>query len=1026
MSTQSHRTSVHDTTRSSSPVQFTTLTPYLNLNHILSLTWLAYPIISLLFVIFRLQLSGATASDAAANAKDDLLTSCLAAEHAATSAASMPRYLAVATNDQIADAVNGTMNAARATLVLALTIMEAIINFIVDIYRSTFLCFLELVVRGALSILIGAVQEFNSFLTSTFDSVRTGIQNDIGKANSAIQSAVDAINKINPFGDISVPQFDIPSLSGLQNVTLPSDFETALTNLNSSLPTLDQLKDKVESIIDTPFELVKKDINDTFAGINFDRSTLPVPAVNTVTFCDDMDTSVVDDLAKDLVRITKIGTVILVAITILLLAANCTFEWYKWRSLHRRMQNTRDTWTADPGVRYTGPKDKPLVDLSDHNLLMIHADTQHPFLSRLALRLKDLCELSPSQYIHLEWFFRYIFHPPALACFLIGFFGLLSVQIQLWAVNPLAAHYQQQAAASANDFSNLIASQVNASMYNQSSAYAADVNGRVDTIQSTINDGLFGWVNGTTTTLNNTINDFYTELTDAVNSVFNGTILQSPVDEFIRCFIGSKVDAIENALTFLHDNLHVNIPRVNETVLVLSPTNVNEVTQPIAAAAVGGQNGDSEPNQGLVGRLVGAYVKSLEKERLVFGIFMALWGVVVLMGLAVVFWHSYGRDWWQARERRKWQKNKERNLDGFVIPYRYGNAGQSNHADQGFGSREVDEKAPEAYTSFSPMSSPKGGFLNLRSPSFRAPSTLHPLNGRNPDFEKSWDSFLDGAAAPTSTEPEKKRVKISRPMKLVALGRGKVGTEKFVGDQVPHDEDEAEAKPSWFQRVAALWRKKPEDDDWADRSDQGLTSEKPRPNLTIAVSRASSDLPPGLEGPADANAPVSAWSVSPGPPPSKLSWMPNLRPKSRRTASVPDDVKSIRDSYQLPMASISDLRFAVPIHHAFPTPEAPPPFPRTIDEIPPKPPLFLEPPPVHPRRREASPKPTLHFPNPDTSAPVTKHLTTNHARRSSQAVDPFVTPFDDNEPDPFSDTHAAVIHEQRRSTATNPFITTAI
>lgn len=137
----------------------TTLTPYLQLSHLLSLTWLAYPILSLLFVAFRLQLSSASASDSVASAKDDLLTSCKAAERAATAAASMPRYMAAATNAQIADAVNGTMNGARAALVLALTVMEAIINFIVDIYRSTFLCFLELVVRGALSILLGAVQE---------------------------------------------------------------------------------------------------------------------------------------------------------------------------------------------------------------------------------------------------------------------------------------------------------------------------------------------------------------------------------------------------------------------------------------------------------------------------------------------------------------------------------------------------------------------------------------------------------------------------------------------------------------------------------------------------------------------------------------------------------------------------------------------------------------------------------------------------------------------------------------------------
>lgn len=137
----------------------TSLTPYLQLPHLLSLTWLAYPILSLIFVAFRLQLSLASAQDAVLSAKDQLLTSCKAAEDAATSAASMPRYMALATNKQYADAINASMNAARAALVLSLTVMEAIINFIIDIYRSTFLCFLEFVVRGGLSILIGAVQE---------------------------------------------------------------------------------------------------------------------------------------------------------------------------------------------------------------------------------------------------------------------------------------------------------------------------------------------------------------------------------------------------------------------------------------------------------------------------------------------------------------------------------------------------------------------------------------------------------------------------------------------------------------------------------------------------------------------------------------------------------------------------------------------------------------------------------------------------------------------------------------------------
>jgi hypothetical protein len=141
----------HYDAHSTTYISSSSLKPYLELPHLLSLTWLAYPILSLLFVAFRLQLSLASSQDAVASAKANLLASCKAAEQAATSAASMPRFLAIATNEQFADAVNGTMRAARATLVLALTIMEAIINFIIDIYRSTFLCFLELVIRGGLA-----------------------------------------------------------------------------------------------------------------------------------------------------------------------------------------------------------------------------------------------------------------------------------------------------------------------------------------------------------------------------------------------------------------------------------------------------------------------------------------------------------------------------------------------------------------------------------------------------------------------------------------------------------------------------------------------------------------------------------------------------------------------------------------------------------------------------------------------------------------------------------------------------------
>lgn len=91
-------------------------------------------------------------------------------------------------------------------------------------------------------------EQINSFLSTTFSGIRTSIQSDVSSANSAISSAISAINKVNPFGNISVPQLSVPSLDALQNVTLPTDFEDALNKLNASLPTVSDLKDKIDAL----------------------------------------------------------------------------------------------------------------------------------------------------------------------------------------------------------------------------------------------------------------------------------------------------------------------------------------------------------------------------------------------------------------------------------------------------------------------------------------------------------------------------------------------------------------------------------------------------------------------------------------------------------------------------------------------------------------------------------------------------------------------------------------------------------
>lgn len=85
-------------------------------------------------------------------------------------------------------------------------------------------------------------------MNSAASSLRTGIQNDISNANSVISSAVAAVNKVNPFGHITAPQITVPSLDGLQNVTLPSSFQDTLVQLNNSIPSVHDLKQTINNL----------------------------------------------------------------------------------------------------------------------------------------------------------------------------------------------------------------------------------------------------------------------------------------------------------------------------------------------------------------------------------------------------------------------------------------------------------------------------------------------------------------------------------------------------------------------------------------------------------------------------------------------------------------------------------------------------------------------------------------------------------------------------------------------------------
>ena len=550
--------------------------------------------------------------------------------------------------------------------------------------------------------------------------------------------------------------------------------------------------------------------------------------------------------------------------------------------MKKNLERTRQAWMSDPTLVYTkSSSSAPQITLSDHNLMMLRVASEHPLITKYTNIFASRTGMTPSQHINLRWFFHYVFHPPALACFLIGFFGLLSVEVQLLALGPVVSTARATTAAAVSDFSNTIANSINQSMYNQSSFYANDINAKVNAVQTTINDGVFGWVNGSTTTLNTTINDFYTEVQNLVATVFNGTILEAPANDFLQCFIGSKVAEIENALTFLHNNLVVNIPRVNDDILVLSPKSVNEATAPIAAAAVGGGSND---NQGLLGRLVAKYEKSLKKERVMFAIFMGLWGIVVFMAICVILWHSYGKPYMHKRGRRKWEREQR---SGVMMAV--GQIGSQDFKYPG------DEK--REFRSFTPLPSPRVSAFNpfwpsrTNSPVNGSPSTsLESVVQKEKDFPRS-NTLLQS----TTLFPVPQR----RAAKLLAIGRKAIGLERLKKDGEVEDAsppvindssmEEYHTSTPWYTKMSSLMtRKQNEQDPVEDNKDNvwdaPATTRKDRelPKLQIYTEKGSladHDHTSPHDQEEDDHLTRSRWSSSPDV--NQTSWMRILSPTKK-------------------------------------------------------------------------------------------------------------------------------------------------
>ncbi|GAA5913508.1 hypothetical protein JCM6882_002383 [Rhodosporidiobolus microsporus] len=622
------------------PRQTRPLNPFLGPRARLSLSWLSQHFLALLLLLVTLSFLLASIPALVRDAKDGIASACQGVEGAASVAVSLPHYMADGVNEMNVAAVAAVTSGAATVIDWTLLAVEKVIIFMIDIYRSLFMCLLDLVVHGSITVLVEGLQTAQDFLEDALGGVRTAIQSTIEGINTGLDSTLGLIDDI-PGVDFDIPQIDIPELSALENVTLPDTLVDALRSLNSTIPTYDELKDQLATMISTPIDALRANVNASLANAtsSFSVELLPVPAKETVQLCADLDTAWVDDIGRDLGKFVKLMIGLTVLAMALFVSAMALWERYSYRNFLGGVASAREAWLADLlSSSPTGPN-KPSVaeeTLSTRNLLSFLNASSHPTLFSHLSRLQRLLRLrTPSSKANAIWFLSYIAHPYAWGFLAFGLLGLVVVQVQIAVLDgPVSAMVSKRAEQGAGEFSSSVTGVLEEKMGSLGREWAEKSNERIAALQETINEDLFGWVNETTVSVNTTINAFYDGITDGLTDVFNGTVLESPALNLVYCLLGSKIDSLSTALTWLHSHLHLTLPTVSPSLLTLSQNRTDELT----ASLTDPDATFSAPS--VAQKMLDAYRRGLEQQRVVFCVAVALWGLVVLMGVVGVVWRN--------------------------------------------------------------------------------------------------------------------------------------------------------------------------------------------------------------------------------------------------------------------------------------------------------------------------------------------------------------------------------------------------
>jgi hypothetical protein len=587
-------------------------TPYLGLRARLSQVWINRWTILLILIIARLLLAIKDINYDIGRAKEEALQACTSVENVGSAMASMPHYLSAGVNSLAADGVTAAVNALMDMLMLSITGVEEIVLFVINMMTSTYVCLIQLAVSGSLEVALDVVKNVGEFFNSTIGDITGTMTTTLGDFEAGLNSFLDKINIPALLGSSQdPPTINLTSqITSLNNITLdPTKFNENLNKINASIPTFEQVQNFSNNVIRTPFEFVKREINESMVAYKFDKSVFDVPPKQALSFCSENSSinDFFDGLVNAIYAAKKAFIIVLTILAVLVCIPMAYREIWRWRSMQQR---------------------SALIQKNAFDPMDVIYIASRPYTSTTGIKLASKFKSMKAQ-ILARWVVAYATSLPALFVLALGLAGLFSCLCEFIILQILKKKVPELA-DKVGDF----AQEVVGALTNASEAWAVSANEVINSTNTQINNDVFGWVGNSTKAVNDTINQFTDEMSKELNATFGGTVLYEPITGVLNCLIGLKIASFQKAVTWVSDNAHVTFPQFQKDMFSLgaAASLTNSTKDDSFLAAPGDVTSDSITNA--IFKVVLKLESGIRQEAIISTCVVCLWLLIVLIGVA--------------------------------------------------------------------------------------------------------------------------------------------------------------------------------------------------------------------------------------------------------------------------------------------------------------------------------------------------------------------------------------------------------